>query len=434
MPGPVWAGAVITGSLCTRTRRTLLLALAAALLTPASAAGQAIQEFPLAPGTFPGGITTGPDGNLWFAAEGTGDIGRMTPQGAVTMFDVTGPNPSQSPTDPTFVAPVDQITSGPDSALWFTMPFEDRIGRITTDGAPSEFIAGPGARPEAITSGPDGHLWFTAANLLRIGRITTGGAITLYGPTGAGPSDITPGPDGRLWFTESVANRIGAITTDAPPDSADGITHFSQGLTGASEPSGVTPGPGGGLWFTESAVNQVGHITPSGVITEFPGTGAGPSAIEVGRDGALWFTESEANSIGRITTSGLITNHFAVPTPGSEPSDVTAGPDGALWFTEFQGQKIGRIDTAVPGTSTTTIPTFGPLLSKSLTKSKKAKRCKVPKVKGLGIKKAKKKLRRARCRFRVKGKGYVTSTAPRAGKRTAKTVQVKAKPKVTRSR
>jgi streptogramin lyase len=430
MSGPSWAGAAVTGSLRPRSARgplrALLICLVVALVAPASAAAQAIQEFPVPAGSFPGGITTGPDGNLWFTAEGTGDVGRMTPGGAVTMFDVTGPAPG-TPTDVGFVAPVDQITPGSDGALWFTLPFEDRIGRIATDGSFATFpipgVTGP--QPEAITPGPDGNVWFTAPGINRIGRIVPGGppAITTFPGASPGATDITAGPDGALWFTESFApGSIGRMTTDGATPSHFGVP------TAGSEPSGITPGPGGGLWFTESATNQIGQISTSGVVTEYPGAGAGPSAIEAGRDGALWFTESEGNAIGRITTNGAVTNHFGLPNPGSEPSDITAGPDGALWFTEFQGQRIGRIESAIPGTGTS-LPPIKPLLPKK----KKAKACKVPKVRGLGVKKAKKKLRKAKCKFKVKGKGYVVRTKPGSGKRTTKRVQVTAKPRVAKS-
>jgi beta-lactam-binding protein with PASTA domain len=67
-------------------------------------------------------------------------------------------------------------------------------------------------------------------------------------------------------------------------------------------------------------------------------------------------------------------------------------------------------------------PTNPPLI-------KKKKRCKVPKLKGLTVKKAKKKLKRAKCKFRVRGRGRVVKTSPKAGKRTTKRVKVTAKPK-----
>ena len=60
---------------------------------------------------------------------------------------------------------------------------------------------------------------------------------------------------------------------------------------------------------------------------------------------------------------------------------------------------------------------------------KKKPACKVPKVKRLSVKKATKKLKKAKCKYRVRGKGYVVSTKPKAGKRTTKRVVVKAKPR-----
>jgi virginiamycin B lyase len=390
----------------------LAVGLAAMLAMPAAAA--AIDEFPVAPGANPGGITAGPDGALWFVEEGTSTIGRITTAGAVTNHFPVTTEQSPPPTDPTLAA-LDQITLGPDNNLWFTQPRDDEIGVMAPNGVViAEYtVSPPDSKPDAITRGPDGNLWFTAPGATAIGRITTTGAITMFPGAAAGAQDITAGPDGALWFAASTGNSIGRITTSGD------ISHFPVPTPGA-EPAGITQGPGGGLWFTESAVGQIAQISTSGTITEYPGAGAAPSAITGGADGALWFTQSLGNAIGRSTTGGAITNHFAVPTPGSEPSDITAGPDGALWFTEFAANKIGRIATAAP--VVVTPPPVKPLLPKK-------KRCKVPKVKGLTVKKAVKKLKRAKCKYKVRGKGRVTKTSPKAGKRTSKRVKVTAKPR-----
>jgi virginiamycin B lyase len=343
-------------------------------------------------------------------------------------------HPSQVPTAsaPATVSTLDQITVGPDGALWFTEPRDNQIGRITTaGGTPQEFSLDSivsGAQPEGITVGPDGALWFTAAGIGKIGRIpsnppaTPPHGITLYpsvGVAGSGVTDLTAGPDGALWFTESTGNAIGRITTSGA------ITNHFPVPTPGSEPSGITRGPGAGLWFTQSAVNQVAQISTTGAVTEYPGAGGAPSSIAAGADGALWFTESDlaANAIGRITTGGTVTNHFPVPTPGSEPSDITAGPDGALWFTEFLANKVGRIETAPVFVPPPPPPPVTPL---KLPRARKA--CKVPKLRGLSVRKAKKRLKRAKCRYRVRGKGKVVSTRPKAGKRTTKRVLVKARP------
>jgi virginiamycin B lyase len=439
MSGLSWARALLRAQL-THARtgtlpmalRALAIAVVAAMLVPGSAAAQ---EFPIASPSFPdpnevrcpGGITEGPDGALWFTEERTSRIGRMTTAGVVTHeFPVPITVPSDLPcSDLGFVPTLDQITTGPDGALWFTQPRDDQIGRITTAGNVEEFplpsASFPaGSRPESITVGPDNALWFTAGGIGKIGRIssTPPHDITAFpsvGIAGSGLSDITRGSDGALWFTESnpIANSIGRITTNGD------ITHHYAVPTPGAEPSGITLGPAGSLWFTESSAGQIGQITTGGTITEYPGASAGPSAIAVGRDGALWFTESEASSIGRITTSGAITNHFPTSTPASEPSDIISGPDGAVWFSEFAGNKIGRIATTPPVTTLPQLPPIKPLLP--------ATPCRVPKVVGLSVKKAKQKLRRAGCKFRVSGTGFVVSTSPRAGRRTTKTVQVKAR-------
>ena len=102
----------------------------------------------------------GPDGNLWFTEFNR--IGRITPLGVVTEFNVDG-------------VPLG-IAAGPDGNLWFTEGYAKSIGRMTPLGVVTEFSAGitPGAQLGDITAGPDGNMWFTESYMLhRIGRITT---------------------------------------------------------------------------------------------------------------------------------------------------------------------------------------------------------------------------------------------------------------------
>ena len=65
-------------------------------------AAQTITEFPIpTAGSYPGGITAGPDGNLWFA-EGTAQkIGRITTAGVVTEFPIPTGYPGLSRPAPT---------------------------------------------------------------------------------------------------------------------------------------------------------------------------------------------------------------------------------------------------------------------------------------------------------------------------------------------
>ena len=100
-----------------------------------------------------------------------------------------------------------------------------------------------GSEPWWITAGPDGALWFTEIDGNRVGRITTAGAVTEYsaGITGTNLEQITVGPDGALWFTEAGGSRIGRITT------AGVVTEYSAGITAFAGLIGITTGPDGAL-------------------------------------------------------------------------------------------------------------------------------------------------------------------------------------------
>lgn len=277
----------------------------------------------------PWGITAGPDGNLWFADFGgtPTTIGRMTPAGGYTAFEIAG-----------FSLGASQITAGPDGNLWFTSTFGDKVGRITPGGDVTDFGGFGGKTPRGIAAGPDGNLWFASFGTDWLGRMTTAGVITnVTGTTIARPYDIARGADGNLWFANSNGASIGRITP------AGTVSSFTA--AGLLRPYGIAAGPDGNLWFVDNAANKVGRITTAGVITLFGhATISQPHGIAAGPDGAMWFTNIGTSTIGRVTTTGTVTSFTG--TGISQPSQITAGPDGALWFTNRGNASIGRITTA----------------------------------------------------------------------------------------
>ena len=145
------------------------------------------------------------------------------------------------------------IVAGPDGALWFTA--NGRIGRITTSGSVTSYAlpSGSSNRGQDITVGPDKNLWFAEEFGNRIGKVTTAGKVTEYTiPTvNSSPYGITAGIAGNLWFTESQASKLGKITT------AGTITE--QTINFAGNPRGIISGPDGNLWFAEGVQNQIGE-------------------------------------------------------------------------------------------------------------------------------------------------------------------------------
>jgi streptogramin lyase len=293
-------------------------------------------------------------------------------QNAIAKYSITITGMVAEYPIPTAASVAEDITSGPDSNLWFTEIGSEKVGRLTTSGVFSEYIAG--YHPEGITVGPDHNLWFFTSQAFKgssIAKMTIAGIVSTFSlPHGSGScgryctysyatfaGGIGTGPDGNLWVTTNdyvTRRQCGdGCYTDHINSSQIEVRNTSGGIVhGYIIPPGnvsagtgdVVSGPDGKLWFVESATNQIGNITTTGTITQYPVPTASsyPRSIAVGPDSNLWFTEIYANKIGKITTGGTITE-YPVPTAASEPLGITAGPDGNVWFTERDANLIGRI-------------------------------------------------------------------------------------------
>src|SRR2546427_1106566 len=200
------------------------------------------------------------------------------------------------------------ITSGPDGNLWFTDAGASTIARINPSGTGlAEFKTNTGAAsPVAITRGPDNRIWFTelSSSVNQVGRSSTTGSQNEFGinKPSALPTSIVTGPDGHMWFTDFGNGTIGTID----PNAAPGAVATTFPITNpALMPDAITSGPSGHLWFTEQGANggKIGEMTTAGVQVSdtqaASGTGAGIAGIAVGSDGNLWFTEQSHAPTGR---------------------------------------------------------------------------------------------------------------------------------------
>jgi virginiamycin B lyase len=315
--------------------RTFYLAAALLLVAAPAASAQTIASFPIpTSNSAPGGIATGPDGNLWFTEISGNKIGRLTPAGVITEFSL-----------PTARSGPGRITAGPDGALWFVEAGANRIGRITVDGAVSEFplptadsvltTATPG-----IGAGPDGNIWFAAIDGQSVGRITPLGAVTEFQSAGtlSGAGAITAGPDANLWYLAESA--IGRVT----PGGA--IANFSAFTTDANV-GGIAAGADGALWFSQGESGGIGRVTTAGTVTEIPIAGASGAfeSMLAGPDGDLWFFEDTlaGGNLWRLTVAGSATKFPLTDLADSVPQ-MTVGPDGAIWLALNATNRILRFE------------------------------------------------------------------------------------------
>jgi len=285
------------------------------------------------PQTVPEGITTGPDGALWFTD--TLGVGRITTDGTYASFPVSGlARGARNP-----------IVSGPDGALWFGE--KGRIGRLTTTGQFRSYpLPDADALTGAIVVGPDDAMWFTEMDSQRppaIARIDTNGDLKEFPlPGTAQPTGITAGPDGALWVIRGTISRVsldGTVTDYpiTPPDSMNFNSVVSYG---------ITAGPDGAIWFTTTdelhRMTLDGHDTVAAKVgtdrpNRSPSGGTPPSVRDLTiAGGDFWISDAVDGSFGpgyvyRVPGQPPYTAGEAKSYTGDEPVAMTRGPDGAIW-------------------------------------------------------------------------------------------------------
>lgn len=204
--------------------------------------------------------------------------------------------------------------------------------------------------------------WFTESGANRLGKITAQGAITEYllPLEGYAPNrGIANGPGDAIWFGYDpltnqtplfapfyigyIAGGSGKITLYELPNNL--IVFISIGP--------LVRGPNDTLWFGNGTTTggTLGRMTPDGHLTMYTlsSVSGGLYSLAFGPDGALWFdvfgTNGNQNGIGRFTTPGDYT-FYAVPEILN--SDVIAGTENDIWFSlgASNNNSIGRITTS----------------------------------------------------------------------------------------
>jgi streptogramin lyase len=287
--------------------------------------------------------------------------------------------------------PVYTLAAGPDGNMWFTEPYNDAIGRLTTDGhSLSDNYVPLGSFPYYITAGPDGNMWFTELNSGKIGRMNTDGILlNEYSvPAGEGqPFIIAPGPDGNVWFTERNATSgswLGVVIVST------GQVKTWQTLGGIGE--GVAGGLSPYVWFSTYETAKVGRIDTRDFSFQYfdiPAADEFPGAMTMGEDGTMWMCTNDGGSVLHINVDGTVLNDFPVAPgtanvtvgsdhnlyvdtlfsnktfyqlttggavtaitiddPNTNAGNITAGPDGNIWLNDITHNQIGRYN--LPGNS-----------------------------------------------------------------------------------
>ena len=279
------------------------------------------------------GITSGPDGNVWFSDNNGEALVRTQMTGKTKSFSLhfteNGITYGFEPLNP---------ITGPDGKLYVTTADTDpkngagMIGVLTTSGAFKihDSPSGDNLGNNGLAVGPDGNVWFAEQG--HIAKITPAGAVTEFaypsGENANGGAGVITGPDHKVWFTEYFTKKVANIdpTTNL-------ITEFDVNGVGCTGPQGLAVGTDGELYFNCSS-NTIAKITTSGATTVIAnpyGTSLAPQDMVTGPNGHIWFN-TNGNVIAEYNEgSGTLTGHTSPFNTNGLMIDLTSGPDANVW-------------------------------------------------------------------------------------------------------
>lgn len=264
-----------------------------------------------------GGLTKGPDGNVWFTEQR--HVGMITTAGAVTEYNY--PSGATSNSD-------GSVTTGPDGNVWFTEYNNNIVGKIVpSTGVITEYslsTSGLSCAPAGIVAAPDGNLYFGCTGN-ELGEITTtGSAKDIYDPWDVSylPEGIIVGPDGNPWFSDENGAYIGeynpatgGITTYVPP--------YSTGTVYS-----LAVGPDHNVWGEDNAspshidVYIVDTLTVSPATIKFTAIGQMQNITVTEPSQSSWTAKSSSPGVATVATTGKA-NVFAVTSKGAGSTNVT---------------------------------------------------------------------------------------------------------------
>jgi virginiamycin B lyase len=256
------------------------------------------KQYVIDPGTNPHNLVVDARGQVWFAGNRNGMIGKLDPAtGAITRFKMP---------DSTARDPHTQVFDKQGN-IWFTLQQSNFVGHLTTATGKIELVkmTTPRALPYGIVLDPDGRPYFDLFGSNKIGTIdpkTMQLKEYVLPDEKSRPRRIARTSDGYIWYVDYTRGYLGRL------DTKTGATKEWANPSGkTSLPYAMTSDDADRIWFVETGVqpNRLVGFDPKTERffsnTPIPsGGGTVRYMIFDAKSRMIWFG-SDNNTIGRVT-------------------------------------------------------------------------------------------------------------------------------------
>ena len=299
-------------------------------LPDASQGRPPMQAFPVPPGSRPHDVAPAVDGGVWYAVQGSGELGWLDPDTGETEHTSLGRGSRPH-----------GVIVGPDGAPWITDGGLNAIVRVDPESKEVRLFTLPPDRPNAhlntATFDLNGVLWFTGQNGV-YGKLdpNSGEMTVLDAPRGRGPYGITTSPDGDVYFASLAGSYVGRINP------ATGEATALEPPTPAQGARRVWSDSRGRIWVSEWNAGQVAVYDPAnGDWQEWklPGSSPRAYAVYVDERDRVWLSDFGGNAVVSFDPE---TQEFEVFDLPSSPGNVRQihGRPGEIWLPESAADQI----------------------------------------------------------------------------------------------
>ena len=338
--------------------------------------------------TQPLGITTTPDGNVWFVQTNTGKVAQFNPNSETfTEFD----NPLWPKNGRSMMWGLDY---SPDGTLWYTDEAYDSIWKFSIEDTKYERLQYPSEgdslpqRLEVVGSQIIVND-FTGNKLTILDPLQSEeGLVTVSLPsevTSALTADFAVDPDNNIWYTNWVFQQSGVLVKfnhdEFMKSGAIRDNSFTEAVLlplGLSTPNGAAADNNGNIWLADTSSSYIFKYEPSSesftqyVTAEPPvetyGNYSGiiktpisrPYWIDVTDNGKIVFNEQTANRISLLDPITETLVEYSVPSKNPFWGDCGENKNCGLaqifdfevhgdkiWFSEWVENNIGVVDTSI---------------------------------------------------------------------------------------
>jgi virginiamycin B lyase len=297
--------------------------------TLGSPAPARVEEYEVPAGSHPHDVAVAEDGAVWYTAQGSGELGRLTPGSGevdeIALGDGSRPH---------------GVILGPDGAPWVTdggLNAIVRVDPVSSDVQTFPLPTDDDANLNTAVFDGDGTLWFTGQSGI-YGRLDTDrGEVDVFdAPRGRGPYGIAATPDGDVYFASLAGSYLARV------DAATGEATVIEPPTAEQGTRRVWADSQGRLWTSQWNAGQVAVYDPvTGRWQErrLPGEGPQPYAVYVDERDRVWMSDFGSDALVAFDPASEEFTSYPLPSDPAEVRQIHGRP-GEVWGAESAADQL----------------------------------------------------------------------------------------------